>query len=151
MCLSSKLVSGVAFKPDNTNIHVSCSWDKTIKMWDITSGSCVSTLRGHRYVPSLSREYFLSCFRYLYLVCLSSGKVLCVAFKPDNPNILVSCSWDKTIKMWDITAGSCLSTLTCDRYDATLLYDCPVCGHFTAKCFNTVMLHHADLNLTLTN
>ena len=37
----------------------------------------------------------------------------CVAFKPDNPNILVSGSWDETIKMWDITSGSILSTLSC--------------------------------------
>ena len=36
----------------------------------------------------------------------------CVAFKPDNPNILVSCSHDKTIKMWDLTSGSCVSTVT---------------------------------------
>ena len=48
-------------------------------------------------------------------MCLSSDEVNCVAFKPDNPNILVSGSWDKTIKikMWDITSGSCLSTLSC--------------------------------------
>ena len=38
--------------------------------------------------------------------------VYCVAFKPDNPNFLVSGSYDKTIKMWDITSGSCVSTLT---------------------------------------
>ena len=35
----------------------------------------------------------------------------CVAFKPDNPNIVVSSSYDETIKTWDITSGSCLSTL----------------------------------------
>ena len=35
----------------------------------------------------------------------------CVAFKPDNPNIVVSGSNDATIKTWDITSGSCLSTL----------------------------------------
>ena len=35
----------------------------------------------------------------------------CVAFKPDNPNIVVSGSDDATIKTWDITSGSCLSTL----------------------------------------
>ena len=45
------------------------------------------------------------------LVCLSSNYVMCVAFKPDNPNIVVSGSDDKTIKTWDITSGSCLSTL----------------------------------------
>jgi len=37
--------------------------------------------------------------------------VNCVAFKPDNPNIVVSASDDTTIKTWDITSGSCLSTL----------------------------------------
>ena len=56
VCLSSDMVLCVAFKPDNPNILVSCSYDETNKMWDITSGSCVSTLRGHRYAPSLSRE-----------------------------------------------------------------------------------------------
>ena len=56
------------------------------------------------------------------MVCLSSNWVRCVAFKPDNPNILVSGSRDETIKMWDIASGSCVSTLTCDRYDATPLY-----------------------------
>ena len=35
----------------------------------------------------------------------------CVAFKPDNANILVSGSYDETIKVWDMTSGSCLSTL----------------------------------------
>ena len=45
------------------------------------------------------------------MVCLSSDYVRCVAFKPDNPNIVVSGSYDETIKTWDITSGSCLSTL----------------------------------------
>ena len=85
-------------------------------------------------------------------MCLSSDGVNCVAFKPDNPNILVSCSDDKTIKMWDLTSGSCVSTVTGARYGKPpLLYDCPVCGHFTAKCFNTVDVNHANLNLILTN
>ena len=44
-------------------------------------------------------------------MCLSSDGVTCVAFKPDNPNIVVSGSYDETIKTWDITSGSCLSTL----------------------------------------
>ena len=39
---------------------------------------------------------------------------MCVAFKPDNPNIVVSTSRNETIKTWDITSGSCLSTLNVD-------------------------------------
>ena len=58
--LSRDGVTCVAFKPDNPNIVVSGSNDKTIKTWDITSGSCLSTLRGHRYAPSLPKECFLS-------------------------------------------------------------------------------------------
>ena len=54
-------------------------------------------------------------------MCLSSDIVKGVAFKPDNPNILVSCSDDKIIKMWDITSGACVSIVTCDRFDAIVL------------------------------
>ena len=68
-----------------------------------------------------------------------------MAFDPQNPNILASCSADKTIKIWDITSGSCLSNLrghtrdneqcTCRHYDEDgdeyfeLNPDCPVRGH----------------------
>ena len=48
------------------------------------------------------------------MLCLSSRSVTCVAFKPDNPNIVVSSSYDETIKTWDITSGSWLSTLSVD-------------------------------------
>ena len=45
------------------------------------------------------------------MVFVSSDLVYCVAFDPQKPNILASCSRDKTIKIWDIESGSCLSTL----------------------------------------
>ena len=70
----------VAFKPDNSNILVSCSYDKTIKMWDITSGSCLSTLRGH------------------------SDWVIGMAFSADG-QWLISGSQDKTIRLWDARPG----------------------------------------------
>ena len=45
---------------------------------------------------------------------VSSDEVLCVAFDPQKPNILASCSSDETIKIWDIESGSCQSTLGVD-------------------------------------
>ena len=59
----------------------------------------------------------------------------CVAFQPDTPNILVSGSGDKTIKMWDITSGSCLSTLRVDGEVSSL--DISPCGtKIAATCNN---------------
>ena len=81
------------------------------------------------------------------LLFVSSNWVNCVVFDPQNPNILASCSEDNTIKIWDITSGTCLSTLkgqcskdnpkcTCEFYtdeDGDECHDedqeCPVSGH----------------------
>ena len=50
---SSYSVLCVAFDPQKPNILASGSEDDPIKIWDIESGACQSTLTGHRYVPSL--------------------------------------------------------------------------------------------------
>ena len=44
-----------------------------------------------------------------------------VAFHPTR-NLLASCSEDRTIKTWDITSGSCLSTLRCDSEVLSVAY-----------------------------
>ena len=123
MCLSSDAVNCVAFKPDNPNILVSCSDDKTIKMWDIDSGSILSTLRGHsRDNPECLCDFFPYRANPECPVRGHSDWVQGLAFNPRDPQMLVSCSDDRTIKVWNITSGACLSTLSCDRYDATPLY-----------------------------
>ena len=66
------------------------SIDKTVRLWDASTGQCLKTLQGH------------------------SHEVYSVAFSPDG-STLVSCSQDETIKLWDVGTGECLKTLRADR------------------------------------
>ena len=42
----SYIVHSVSFSPDGTKV-ASGSSDKTVKLWDVTSGECLQTLEGH--------------------------------------------------------------------------------------------------------
>ena len=48
--LSNHSVNSIAFSPDG-KLVASSSDDKTVKIWDISTGHCDSTLTGHRYAP----------------------------------------------------------------------------------------------------
>ena len=89
--LSEKKITGssnkysVSFSPDGTKV-ASGSYDKMVKLWDVTSGECLQTLEGH------------------------SDYVTSVTFSPDGMKV-ASGSWDNAVKMWDATSGECLQTL----------------------------------------
>jgi guanine nucleotide-binding protein subunit beta-2-like 1 protein len=65
---------------------LSASWDKTLRLWDLTSGKTTRRFIGH------------------------TNDVLSVSFSADNRQI-VSGSRDKTIKLWN-TLGDCKFTIT---------------------------------------
>ena len=41
--------------------------------------------------------------------------VSCIAFDPKDNDVLVSGSWDKTLKKWRLSSGDCLATYTGHR------------------------------------
>ena len=68
------------------DIHlISCSNDRSIKRWDLSTGMCLETFHGH------------------------IGSIYCLEFMPNNR--LISGSNDKTIKIWDLNTSQCLKTL----------------------------------------
>jgi len=76
----TKDVLSVAFSADNRQI-VSGSRDRTIKLWN-TLGECKYTIEEHGHTEWVS----------------------CVRFSPNTANpIIVSCGWDKLVKVWNLT------------------------------------------------
>ena len=78
-------VNGVAFHPTK-NILASCSYDRTIKLWNTDTGTELSTLSGHNHW------------------------VNSVVFSPDGKR-LASGSHDYTVKIWNPATGECLWTV----------------------------------------
>jgi WD40 repeat protein len=108
---------------------LSSSMDKTLKLWDITTGTCVHTFIGHngqvlsmaifpnsQKALSASRDktvklWDINTGRCLYTFQEHQARVLDVKLLPDNRRF-ISGSRDHTLKLWDIATGKCLHTFT---------------------------------------
>lgn len=74
----SAFIKGCAFSPGG-KILVTCSDDKTVRLWNMPARQCVYALNGH------------------------TSNVIFVAYSPRG-GMVASSSWDGTIKVWDISS-----------------------------------------------
>ena len=77
--------SGAAGAPSSGNLLVSASRDKTLRIWDVSTGYCVKTLRGHTdWVRDVAPSF--------------------------DGRWLLSAGNDQTARMWDATTGETKAT-----------------------------------------
>ena len=79
-------VTALAFSPDGKTIATG-SKDKTVKLWETSSGNEIRTLAGH------------------------SSQVNDIRFTPDGKSLL-SADWDHTVKVWDVYSGKIVNDFT---------------------------------------
>ena len=83
---------GLSFSPDGKRL-ASASWDRTVKVWDVTTGKILVNFTGH------------------------GTPVNGVAFSPDGQNI-ASAGFEGIVKVWDAATGKESTAYTGDLFPA---------------------------------
>jgi len=81
----SAVVNAIIFSPDG-QLLASASDDRTVRLWDPSTGTPCGTLEGH------------------------SDSVVAVAFSPDG-QLLASALYDKSVRLWDVETKETIQTL----------------------------------------
>jgi RNA polymerase sigma factor (sigma-70 family) len=146
-------VTGLAFRPDGKTL-VSGSYDKTLRVWDITTGRellRLPPLMGSVFNVSLSADgktVAADDNSSLYLGDLTTGQLTrpllkpleartCVALSPDGKTIAAGC-WDigvgrYTLRLWETATGKPLGECTGHKDKVTCVVFSPD-GKTLASC-----------------
>jgi dynein assembly factor with WDR repeat domains 1 len=107
------------------DLCISGSIDRTCKVWDVASGQCIHTLRGHNdeildvcfnttgsKLVSASADGTSRVFNTMTGACQAilvghEGEISKVCFNPQGSRILTSSS-DKTGRLWEVETGGCM-------------------------------------------
>merc|ERR1712142_139491 len=118
----SHFISDVVLSLDG-HFALSGSWDKTLRLWDLAAGKTTRRFEDHtkdvlsvafsadnRQIVSGSRDKTIKLWntlaqcKYTIQEDGHSDWVSCVRFSPSNNSpIIVSCGWDKAVKVWSLT------------------------------------------------
>ncbi|AUT03864.1 serine/threonine protein kinase [Nostoc sp. CENA543] len=125
-------VSSVAVSPDG-KIIASSGGDRTIKLWNLTTGAEIATLKGHSATvnavvispdgktlvsgsdDNTIRVWNLKTHQMSKAIAAHSDAIHALAISPDG-RTLVSGSDDKTIKVWNLNSGRLITTLRGHRF-----------------------------------
>ncbi len=107
-------ISDLCWSQDNRLI-CSCSDDKSLKIWDFASVSAIVKKKfpqGREGIVPPDRN---PCKCLLQGKCLKTLKghtnyVFCCNFNPQS-SLVVSGSFDESVRIWDVKTGQCLKTL----------------------------------------
>jgi len=119
----SHIVSDCVISSDGA-YALSSSWDKTLRLWELSTGNTTRTFVGHtndvlsvsfsadnRQIVSGSRDRTIKLWNTLgdcKFTITDKGHtdwVSCVRFSPNPQNpVIVSAGWDKLVKVWELAS-----------------------------------------------
>ncbi|XP_036393054.1 autophagy-related protein 16-1-like isoform X3 [Megalops cyprinoides] len=146
-------VNAVCFSP-GSRLLATGGMDRRVKLWEVVSGRCeqkgaltgsnagitsieFDSTGSHLLAASndfASRIWTVDDLRLRHTLTGHSGKVLSARFLLDNVRI-VSGSYDRTLKLWDLRSKVCMKTVfagsSCN--DIVCTEQCVMSGHFDKK------------------